>query len=56
MNIIQFSSNELNEMAIEQSLKHDEEIVCRNATVIVDSKGNISWIDNQIPLPIIVED
>ena len=38
------------------SLKYDEEIVCRNATVVVDSKGNISWFDNDVPLCIITDE
>ena len=40
----------LNALAIEGILKHDEQIVCRNATVIVDNRGQISWIDNDKPL------
>ena len=40
----------LNALAIEGILKHDEQIVCRNATVLVDSKGEITWIDNDKPL------
>lgn len=56
MEIIQFHNNKLNQKAIEMSLKHDEEIVCRDATVIVDSKGNISWFDNSVPLRVITED
>ncbi len=31
---------------VEDSLNKDEEVVCRNATVIADSKGNLSFIDN----------
>ena len=27
--------------------KPDEVVVCRNATVLVDSKGVLSWIDNE---------
>lgn len=54
--LLQFPNDELNQKAIEMSLKHDEEIVCRNATVVVDSKGNISWFDNDIPLCIMTED
>ena len=33
----------------EQALKHDEIIACRNATVLVDSRGNISWVNNCKP-------
>lgn len=33
----------------EQALKHDEVIACRNATVLVDSRGNVSWINNENP-------
>lgn len=46
----------LNQLAIEQILKHDEEIVCRNATVLVDSRGEITWIDNNKPLCIAVNE
>ena len=53
---MQYSDKRLNRMAIESSLKYDEEIVCENATVVVDSKGNISWFDNNIPLCVITED
>ena len=36
---------------IEQSLKHDEEIVCNNATVIADKYGNVTaWVNNDEPL------
>ena len=45
-----------NNNVIESSLKHDEEIVCRNATVIADKNGNISWVDNDVPLCAITED
>ena len=54
--ITQFPISEMNQKAIEISLKHDEKIVCRNATVVVDSKGNISWFDNTTPLCVITED
>lgn len=54
--ITQFPIDEMNQKAIEMSLKHDEEIVCQNATVVVDSKGNISWLDNNVPLCVITED
>lgn len=36
--------------AIEQVVKPGEEIACRNATVLIDARGEISWIDNdQLP-------
>ena len=54
--ITQFPIDEMNQKAIEMSLKHDEEIVCRNATVVVDGKGNISWFNNDVPLRVITED
>lgn len=54
--IVQYFDKELNRAAIESSLKHDEEIVCENATVIVDKKGNISWIDNDVPLCVITKE
>lgn len=54
--ITQFPIGEMNQKAIEMSLKHDEEIVCRNATVVIDSKGNVSWFDNGVPLCVITED
>ena len=31
-------------------LKADGKIVCANATVVEDSKGEISWFDNDKPL------
>lgn len=31
-------------------LKPDEKIVCANATVVEDGKGEISWFDNDKPL------
>ena len=48
--MIQYLDKNLNRMAIESSLKYDETLVCENATVIADSKGNISWINNDIPI------
>ncbi|MEA5059364.1 MAG: hypothetical protein VB049_04930 [Candidatus Pelethousia sp.] len=33
----------------EACLKADEEIVCRNATVMMDSRGHISYINNDRP-------
>ncbi|NCB30381.1 MAG: hypothetical protein EOM66_03120 [Clostridia bacterium] len=37
----------------ETCLKADEEIVCRNATVMMDSRGRISYINNDRP-PIVL--
>lgn len=54
--ITQFPISEMNQKAIEMSLKHDEEIICRNATVVVDGKGNISWFNNGVPLCVMAED
>lgn len=54
--IVQYSDNRLNRAVIESSLRYDEEIVCENATVIADKNGNISWINNDVPLCVIVED
>ena len=55
--IVQYSDKRLNRVAIEASLRHDEEIVCENATVIVDKNGNVTgWIDNDVPLCVITED
>lgn len=53
--IIQYSDKSLNRAAIESSLKHDEKIVCENATVVVDSNGNISWFNNDVPLCVIAD-
>ena len=46
----------LQQKAIELSLAHDEEVVCRNATVIVNKNGDISWVDNNTPLTFVEED
>ncbi len=54
--IVQYSDKKLNRVAIEASLRYDEEIVCENATVIADKNGNISWINNDVPLCVIVEE
>lgn len=36
----------------ERTLRHDEHIACRNATVIVDGDGNFSgWVDNNKLIP-----
>lgn len=39
-----------NQLAIDGIIKPDERIVCRNATVTEDSRGQVSWIDNDKPL------
>lgn len=31
---------------IDRTSKQDEQILCDNATVLIDSKGVISWINN----------
>jgi hypothetical protein len=55
--IVQYTDKVLNRAAIESSLKHDEEIVCENATVIADKNGNITgWINNDIPLCIFTKE
>lgn len=54
--ITQYQDKHFNNELIESSLSKDEEIVCRNATVIADKNGNISWIDNDVPLCAITED
>jgi len=35
---------------IESLLKNDEVIVCENATVVMDSSGNLNYYSNDIPL------
>ena len=40
----------LHSLAIMQAIKPDERIVCTNATVIMDSKGNISYFRNDTPV------
>lgn len=55
--IMQFQNKKLNRAAIEASLRHDESIVCENATVIADKNGNVTgWINNDIPLCVILRD
>lgn len=40
----------------EKIMKDDEKIVCRNATVLMDSKGNLSYINNESVLCYLAED
>lgn len=54
--IQQYFDKNLNKAAIESALKPDEEIVCENATVIADKNGNISWIDNKVPICVITKE
>ena len=55
--IVQYQDKRLNRAAIESSLRHDEEIICENATVIADKNGNITgWFNNDIPVCFIAED
>lgn len=37
----------------EVALKPGETIVCRNATVFMDKRGEISWVNNNRPMQII---
>ena len=55
MNIIQFPK-EMNHTIMNMALKADEKIVCTNATVIMDSKGNLSYYRNNTPMCVITED
>ena len=41
---------------IPSALKQDERIVCTNATVIMDGKGNISYFNNETAICVIGED
>ena len=43
-------------LALNATLKEDEKIICTNATVIEDSGGNISWINNDKMMPILTGD
>lgn len=55
--VIQYDDKRLKRIAIESSLRHDEEIVCENATVIVDKNGNVTgWFDNNVPVCVITKD
>lgn len=55
MTIIQYP-NELNLLAIQSAMKPDERIVCTNATVVMDSRGELSYFRNDTPICIIMED
>ena len=55
MNIAQFPK-EMNLAVMNMALKSDEQIVCTNATVIMDSKGNLSYYRNDAPVCVITED
>ena len=55
--IVQYPNRHLNRMAIESSLRMDEEIACDNATVIVDKNGNVTgWFDNDVPVCVITKE
>lgn len=43
----------LNLLAIKAAMKPDERIVCTDATVVMDSKGNISYFRNDTPVCVI---
>lgn len=55
MKIVQLP-NELNAAAMKIAMKPDERIVCRNATVIMDGKGNISYFNNETAICLIGEE
>ena len=46
----------MNHTIMNMALKADEKIVCTNATVIMDSKGNLSYYRNNTPMCVITED
>lgn len=50
------SSPMFDEFLREKVMKDDEKIVCRNATVLMDSKGNLSYINNESVLCYLTED
>lgn len=55
--IVQYSDKRLNRVAIEASLRYDEEIVCENATVIADKNGNVTgWFNNDVPVCVITKE
>lgn len=55
--IVQYSDKKLNRAVIEASLRYDEEIVCKNATVIADKNGNITgWFNNDVPVCVITKE
>jgi hypothetical protein len=37
----------------EMALKPGETIECRNATVLMDKRGEISWVNNNCPMQIV---
>lgn len=41
---------------IPSAMKPDERIVCTNATVIMDGKGNISYFNNETAICVIGEE
>ena len=41
---------------MESALAHDEEIICTNATVIVNSRGGLSWFNNEKAIAIMMKD
>ena len=54
VNACQYTAPILKRAAVEASLRHDETIICTNATVIVDGEGNVSgWFDNAAPVMVI---
>ena len=46
----------MNHAIMNMALKADEKIVCTNATVIMDSNGNMSYYRNDTPVCVITED
>lgn len=52
MTCIEFAKY-LKQLAILQAMKPDEQIVCTNATVVMDSKGNLSYFNNDSVVSII---
>lgn len=55
--IVQYADKRMNRAAIEASLRHDETIVCENATVIADKNGNVTgWFNNDIPVCVIAKE
>lgn len=47
---------DLNVLALKMALKKDEEVVCTNATVVMDKNGNLSYFDNDNLLTIIAKE
>lgn len=52
MNITQYPGA-LNRLAMERALKPDERIVCTNATVVMDSREELSYFRNDTPVCVI---